>query len=326
MVSRDDNVDGKIIKYLNWSGREIAERPTYWQISKEIGVNPKIISNRIQKMMNDGFIRNIGIMPKVSFLNLAKVGVFCEIKKGITPEEEENLGKLDFIFGVHTFNIEMNKIFIEIIYENGTSYEGYLNEIGEILTDVKFLERFPCKMREINLDRKSASLIQILSEDALLPLNEIGKIMKITSGKVKKIMKKILAQGGFRFITSVSGYRNFFMNISEVFIKVEERRKNDVMTEIFRKVGNMILYDITEFEGLIILCLNIENLSLSRDIFENLSKIGNVEKMECFFPYKVQYYQPEIMRKKISEITGEQYGKIERPALMNIEEESYQPD
>lgn len=326
MVSRDDEIDGKIIRYLNWSGREIAERPTYWQISKEIGVNPKIISNRIQKMIDDGFIRNIGIMPKISFLNLERVGILCGINKGITPEEEENLGKLKFVFGIHTFNIEMNKIFIEIVHERGTSYDEYMSEIGEILTGVKFLETFPAKMREINLDRKSVCLIQILSENALLPINEIGKLMEINSGKVKKIMKRIIAQGGFRFITSVSGYRNFFMNISEIFIKVEERKKNDVLTEIFRKVGNMILYDITEFEGLIILCLNIENLSLSRDIIEDLRRIVDVEKVEYFFPYKVQYYQPEIIRNKICEITGKQFGKNQQPAFINIEEESYQPE
>jgi DNA-binding Lrp family transcriptional regulator len=325
VVSREDPLDAKIIRLLNWSGREISERPTYWQISKEIGVNPKIISNRIEKMTEDGFINGIGIMINVSFLNLQRMGVFCELNRGIKPEEEATLGKLPFVFGVHTFNMEMNRIFIELVYDRKSSYEELLNKIEESFVGIRFLERFSCDSREIKLDRKTTSLIQILYENALMPVNEIARILEITSAKVKKLMKRITAQGGFRFITSVSGYRNFFVNVSEIFIRVDQKDKGNVLADIFRKVGSIVLYYITDFAGLIIICLNIENLSISREIIETIGKIDGIQGLEYFFPYKVQYYQPDIIKERIVEITGKEFGNMEETESFTIhmEEEEH---
>jgi DNA-binding Lrp family transcriptional regulator len=318
--SQDESIDIEIIRSLNWTGKDLSERPTYWQISKDIGVNPKIINNRLQKMREEGFMNGIDILLNTTFLGLERVGILCEIERGLTRDDENILRGFPFVYGIHVFNLDMKMAFIEIVYKVGGSFNEYLNMINDRIPDLIFLKYYSCTLKNITLDRKTVSLVQILYENAMMPVNDIARKMGLTSGKVKKILKRAASQGHIRFIASVSSYRNSFANLSEIFINVDEDRKNDVMAEISRKLGKSTVFEINEFEGLIIIGISLQNLSFSRELLEKFQLIPDVYDVKLFFPFRIQYPAPAMMMERITGITGMETIMMEDSLFVDFEE------
>ena len=304
MEGQEDQIELKILKCLYWSGNDFSKRPTYWQISKDTGVNLKVISNKMEKMKTEGFFLGVTVMIDPGILKLKRKGFLGKIDGSFGEYEENLLKNCEFIYGYHILNMEMDLIFLDVIYEHESSLNEYVKKLQSLIPQINIIEEYESYLRDIVPDRRSLSIMNLLSENPFIPVNDIATKIEISSGKVKKYMQRLCQKECMSFVVSLSSYRNLFANVSEIFIKVRDGKKEEFLKYVSREVAKNIVYKISNFKNLIIMGLDLNDLGQSNKIMRKIKSFSGEIEANLYFPFKMDYSVPEILKSKLIRSAG----------------------
>lgn len=226
--------DRKIILELDSDARQSNS-----QIAKKIGMNKQVVNYRLNKLINDGVIKNFRTIINAEMLGFNYHDIFIKRQNFSKKREEEFIdyikkcdfvswfiessGQYDYVLAVFSKNlIQFNNYLSEILakfedyiadYEILTIIEAYKLEY-KYLTD-RHVELpkpiYAGKVEEekasVDADNDDLRILHLLDRDARMPITEIADKTKLTSSIVSYRIKKMKQAGliqGFRTIIDVS--------------------------------------------------------------------------------------------------------------------------
>lgn len=173
------------LRYLWWpteDTKDFRSRPTYWIISKQLHVSPKIVKARLDSLRNDGVLKGVMVRPDVSLFGLRKSALLVSFGNNTRLTLEQKVSLLDFVECVYVgrvYHMQEGRIKIP-----STISSTYVAEIDLIHRPEENLERKTELLRSLVGDFTVASTIhaqarnvqaQVLSKNRLIILRELTK-------------------------------------------------------------------------------------------------------------------------------------------------------
>ena len=207
-----DLKDKKILKCLEENSRQ-----SHNQIAKKAGLSKESVRYRIKQLEEKGIIQNYKVVVDIKKLDYRAYHLFVNLNKPDLEIEKEYLKKLisyPFVRAVikfsggYDFEIAMVAKNIDELERNLTQLfngvDKYIKE-NELLIVVRTfvgrvfpksflefeIEKKKKKIKEIKVDDKDIKILNVLKEDAVMPIYKIAEKTKLGVDSVTYRMKKL---------------------------------------------------------------------------------------------------------------------------------------
>lgn len=126
------------------------------------------------------------------------------------------------------------------------------------------------------MDDKDWAIIKLLKENSRLSNSEIGRILNVSEGTIRKRIARLISSGAIRKFTITTGLEGID---GIILIKVETKRAQELIKQIKSKYG-----DIYEFSGRVDLavrvsCSNIEELNAIVDEIREIEGVKSTDTL-----------------------------------------------
>lgn len=318
-----DERDKKILAELDRNARQ-----TDSEIAKKIGISKQLVNYRIQKLVERGIIMNFYTLVDLGNFNLDSYYLFIQLENINTEQEKTILRKINSLDSVGWL-VSGTGRWDAVILINADSILNFEKALNQILTlcgnhlheylfttlitaehlNYKFLTNVNIpsvkqteKARKIKLDKIDKKILQIISQNARIPITELSDKANIpihvASYHLKQLIKNRVIEG-FKPKLDINklGYQWHLLLIQ--FHKLNEQRKAQFLE--FCK-NHPSIYYVTNTLGNYNSMLDIHVKSVEEfkkvllDIKDKFSDIIKVyESMVIFDEYKINYL-PKIIQ------------------------------
>ena len=316
-----DLKDKKILKCLEENSRQ-----SHNQIAKKAGLSKESVRYRIKQLEEKGIIQNYKVVVDIKKLDYRAYHLFVNLNKPDLEIEKEYLKKLisyPFVRAVikfsggYDFEIAMVAKNIDELERNLTQLfngvDKYIKE-NELLIVVRTfvgrvfpksflefeIEKKKKKIKEIKVDDKDIKILNVLKEDAVMPIYKIAEKTKLGVDSVTYRMKKLEDGEIIRnYIPAINyravGYQVYaiLLRINSLYEDVEAKLKRYLIQDpnvlwAVKTIGNynvMIYLAVDKPEDL------HDTLNKIRRTFAN--RIKGYKTLIAYEEYKYTYF-PEL--------------------------------
>ena len=316
-----DLKDKKILKCLEENSRQ-----SHNQIAKKAGLSKESVRYRIKQLEEKGIIQNYKVVVDIKKLDYRAYHLFVNLNKPDLEIEKEYLKKLisyPFVRAVikfsggYDFEIAMVAKNIDELERNLTQLfngvDKYIKE-NELLIVVRTfvgrvfpksflefeIEKKKNKIKEIKVDDKDIKILNVLKEDAVMPIYKIAEKTKLGVDSVTYRMKKLEDGEIIRnYIPAINyravGYQVYaiLLRINSLYEDVEAKLKRYLIQDpnvlwAVKTIGNynvMIYLAVDKPEDL------HDTLNKIRRTFAN--RIKGYKTLIAYEEYKYTYF-PEL--------------------------------
>ena len=319
-----DEKDRKILAELDRNARQADS-----EIAKKTGVSKQVANYRIQRLVEKGIISNFYTIINTGALGLNTYYIFLQLEKINKAQEKELLEKINSLHYVGWLVSGTGRWdAVALIYADSTStFDRLLGEVinlcGEHLHEYNFSTMVSAehisykflagataeqsarqteKLKTTDLDKTDKNILEVISQDARLPVTGISEKTRIPLHVVNYRLKNLIKQKiieGFKPKIDVNklGYQWHLLLIQ--FQRATEERKRQFIS--FCKQYKKIYY-VTNTVGLYNLMLDIhvksaeefkEVLLELKDRFSDIIKL--YESVIIFDEYKISYVPKELI-------------------------------
>lgn len=297
------------------------------QLSKKVGLSRDAVNYRIKNYEKNGVIQGYRTMVNMSKFGYKANHLFIKLNNPTKIIEQKILNKLikypfvravikfsgnyDFEIAFVTKDIDdLDKSLTQIITDCAGSLQDY-----ELLTISKTFvaETFPPNFSEHKLqkdyknissqkiDKKDIEILKIISEDALLPLHEIGGKVKLSADAINYRIKNMIDSGIIIKFIPVLNYTSLDYNLHTLLLNISglDEAKEKVLKEFLSGDKNTLwaVKTIGRYNVLIYLLVkNIEDLQDTvmklRSLFPK--QINHYETLIAYEEYKYIYFPKEL--------------------------------
>ncbi len=323
MENAIDTKDRKILLELDKDARKSDS-----EIAKKTNLSKQVVNYRIQKLLQNKIISNFYTIVNVGALGLNSYYIFLQLEKINKLKEKKLLNKLTslpYVGWLVSGTGRWDSVLL-VYADTIKKFDEKLNEIislcGEYLHDYNFTTligaehisyKFLAETREIysvkqtekiklpSLNEKDKKILEIMSQNARLPITEISKRIDLpvhtTNYRLKNLVKQKIIEG-FKPKINVNklGYQWHLLLIQ--FQNASKERKKEFIN--FCKQHDNIYY-VTNTVGLYNLMVDVHVKSVEefkevllelKDKFSDVIKM--YESLVIFDEYKINYVAKEI--------------------------------
>jgi len=318
-----DTKDRKILLELDKDARKSDS-----EIAKKTNLSKQVVNYRIQKLLQNKIISNFYTMVNVGALGLNSYYIFLQLEKINKLKEKRLLSKINslpYVGWLVSGTGRWDSVLV-IYADTIKKFDDRLNEIislcGEHLHDYNFTTlirsehlsyKFLTETRELYsvkqtekikipiINEKDQKILEIISQNARLPITEISKRIDLpvhtTNYRLKNLVKQKIIEG-FKPKININrlGYQWHLLLIQ--FQNATKERKKEFIN--FCKQQDNIYY-VTNTVGLYNLMLDVHVKSVEefkevllelKDKFSDVIKM--YESIVIFDEYKINYVAKEI--------------------------------
>ncbi len=313
-----DAKDKKIIGLLSHNARF-----PLTQIAKKVGLSRDSVGYRIKKYEREGVIQGYRTMVDLSKFGYSNYHLFVKLNnpsRDIEAKIIARLAKHDYIRAIlkfsGNFDLEIALVVKDVLELDGRITQiindcfGFMQDY-EILTIVKTYaaETFPPNFSEgvsreseakkisSKIDKKDIQILKIISEEALMPLYEIGDKVGISADAAAYRIKNLINSGIIIKFIPVINYVSLSFNLHTVLLNISalDEDKEKILGDFLSKNKSTLwaVKTIGRFNVLIYLLVkDIEELQEAmlelRSLFPK--QIIHYESLIAYEEYKYVYF------------------------------------
>lgn len=313
-----DVKDKKILSILSANSRI-----PLTQLSKKVALSRDAVNYRIKNYEKNGIIQGYRTMVDMSKFGYKANHLFIKLNNPSKEVENKILNKITkhpFVRAVIKFsgNYDFEIAFVtkdiddldDVLTRIITDCSGFLQD-HELLTISKTFvaETFPPNFSEYKMqkdskkssdkkiDKKDIEILKIISEDATLPLYEIGGEVKLSADAVAYRIKNMISSGVIIKFIPVINYTSLDYNLHTILLNVSglDKKKEKILRDFLSTDKNTLwaVKTIGRFNVLIYLLVkNIEDLQQTmlelRSLFPK--QINHYETLIAYEEYKYIYF------------------------------------
>lgn len=319
MVKSLDLYDYKILYELDKNSRKPAS-----EIAKKVRLSKVSVNQRIKKLQDKGVIKTFMIQVDYRKLGYNICHIFYKLQN-ISSEKEEELCSY---LSNHTLIGYVARIdgyfdtYLVIIYKNNEQLDETLSEINNkfgqfikernilpVISTQYFGRRYLIKEKEqiikpiirgkskeiVELDEIDNKILQILSQNARLPIIDLAEKLNITKDIAHYRIKKLIKEGILQKFTINLNYEKFGNSFFKILVTFDyDTNENEFLSQILiynnlirsiRLLGQWGIELDFEVEN------NLEMRKILKEIKEKLGKyIKTIDSLFIYQIDKLNYY------------------------------------
>ncbi|MDD5191885.1 MAG: Lrp/AsnC family transcriptional regulator [Candidatus Nanoarchaeia archaeon] len=296
------------------------------QLSKKVALSRDAVDYRIKNYEKSGLIQGYRTIINVAEFGYNNYHLFIKLNNPSEEIEKRILSRLikhDFIRAILKFSggfdfeiaiIAKDLEELDKRIENITrDCSGFVQDY-EILTFSKFyasrtlpksfsniIEDLEIKKKQYKIDKKDIEILKLISENALLPLYEIGNKIKLSADAISYRIKKMRESKIINKFIPVVDYSLLGYNVFVVLFDI-----NSLNEERGKKLGEFFIHDnntiwavktIGKFNVLVyFLVKNIDDLQKSISKLRSMfpGEVRNHNVLIAYEEYKFTYFPPGL--------------------------------
>lgn len=275
-------------------------RASYRDLAQKLGLSPNTVKNRINKLRQQKVILGFVVMVSMEMLN-------AEIVLGmITTDGSENviefmkqIAKEPMVLSIVRASDRRYEVMAVISGAHDTlGFIGFLERLeGVIDVDVKpVVLQFPkypptyhynTRGKKVTFTRTQLQVLRCLTEDARMPVAQIGKCTGFTARRVRKILRELEEGGGIHFAVDYDAFALGDMEY-RLIIRFDEAQITgwDLVAWIFEKYPTEFWWTaVVTTEPIVDVGFLIDRPGKSVPIIREIKAAPFVKEIEDFINY-----------------------------------------
>jgi DNA-binding Lrp family transcriptional regulator len=181
-------------------------RVSYRAIARKLGVTFKTVRKRVDNLIETGVIRRFWVAPSLAMMDAEVLYAFLSTDGSIRPGELLNrVGEhIMVVNGSVQFNGDI-RCGAYYVGSNGLAELGKFLRSQPSVTRVELHTLLTARGVKCELTQSDIKVLQCLYHDGRMSIVDIARHTKLTPKRVRKILDKLVPEGGGRFATQIHG-------------------------------------------------------------------------------------------------------------------------
>ncbi len=299
--------DVDVIKYMEWPGKAINERPTYWQIAKQISRSPNFVRKMVEEMIENNSLRGMSVFINPTMIGLRAyfLVVTCDDSDPLMAEEFRN--EVGGVYALHVSGLHREIVNIEMYKENDDDLRRAMQKIEKLLPHCNIMYSTFQKYDNVVVDEKTLEIIGYLISHPMDSVNKISLETGIPRSVVKRKIERIKEQDLINIRPNFNAYKYRKLNLAIIGMAVDDSLVKVVRMKSIDILGDYIIQERKDINGMLLFLTNFSHLDDAKPSIEKLKKLEGVYSVQFVFPFESNFYVPEIVKERISKITGKPF-------------------
>ena len=291
-----DEIDLKIINSLSTNCRV-----PYRNIASTVGITPKAVKTRVNKMISQGVIQDFVVLINPVIFGYEKqcfLTIRCNNNNPI--KDEEIIKRLNLVGDVLAFAKQLggSSIFVLVVKSGTEDKIRLLIDLVKpaVVVEPRFVDLMPSSM---NVNISDLKIIRCLLSNARMEIANIAKEASISTRTVTRRIEMML-QSHFSSFTIIRGMSSMelvgFIEFA-VVININKSFHQYILKRIYRELQEYLMFissaNQSEVIFAVFFCANIPTVDF---ILKQLVSYEGVEKAELSITTKLTYYQEWLKR------------------------------